>query len=116
MYIKKQKNYLGPHDGDLGGGPGVVHVASQVLGAHHVVGSSVSLGVHTVECWSVSVRGLSVLPLPPLSLLTHLSGDDGDFRDRGLCEGVQQLGSVSDDAAVLLSRACRQPRECVRDL
>lgn len=56
---KKTNPYLGPHDGDLGGGPGVVHVASQVLGAHHVVGSSVGLDVHTV---SVTVRGLSTPP------------------------------------------------------
>lgn len=40
---------------------------------------------------------------------THLPGDDGDFGDGRLCEGVQQLGSVSDDAAVLLSRTCGQP-------
>lgn len=39
------------------------------------------------------------------TLKTHLSGDDSDFGDGGLGKGVQQLGSVPDDASVLLSGA-----------
>lgn len=39
---------------------------------------------------------------------THLSGDDGYFRDGGLCKGIQQFGSMSDDAAILLSGTCWQ--------
>lgn len=38
--------YLCTHDSNLSWGPGVVHISSQVFGAHHVIGSSVSLG-HT---------------------------------------------------------------------
>lgn len=37
---------------------------------------------------------------------THLSGDDGDLRDGGLCKSKQQFGSMSDDASVLLSGTC----------
>lgn len=59
--------------------------------------------------WCVG-QCVSVNP-PPLVEFTHLPGDDGDLGDRGLREGVQQLGSVSDDAAVLLGRTCRQPGE-----
>ena len=34
---------LGSHDRDLGGGPGEIHVAAQVLGRHHVIGPAVGL-------------------------------------------------------------------------
>lgn len=37
------------------------------------------------------------------SVNTHLSGDDSYFWHCGLRVGVQQFGSVSDDAAILLS-------------
>lgn len=36
--------YLGTHDSNLSWGPGVVHISSQMFGAHHVIRSSVSLG------------------------------------------------------------------------
>lgn len=39
---------------------------------------------------------------------THLSGDDSYFRDSGLSKCIQQFGSVSDDASVLLSGTCWQ--------
>lgn len=42
---------------------------------------------------------------------THLSGDDGDFWDGGLCKCIQQFGSMSDDAPVLLSGTCGQPSQ-----
>lgn len=43
--------YLGAHDGNLSCGPGVVHISSQVFGAHHVIGSSVSLGYTNTESY-----------------------------------------------------------------
>src|SRR3546814_9594635 len=49
---------LRSHDGDLGARPGVVHVAPQMLRAHHVVGATIGL-----------------------------AGDDGDLRHRRLGEG-----------------------------
>src|SRR5512146_781997 len=66
----------GAHDGDLGGGPGEVDVAAEVLGAHDVVGAAVGL-----------------------------AGDDGDLGDDGLGVGVQQLGAAADDAAPFLGGA-----------
>lgn len=42
--------------------------------------------------------------------ITHLPGDDGDLWHGGLGEGEQQLGSVADDAAVLLRRARQEAR------
>ena len=36
---------------------------------------------------------------------THLPGDDSDLGDGGLSKGVEQLGAVPYDAAVLLGRA-----------
>ncbi len=67
---------LRPHHGDLGGGPGEVEVAPDVLGAHDVVGPAI-----------------------------RLPGDDSELRHCGLAVGVQQLGPVLDDAAVLLGDA-----------
>lgn len=42
---------------------------------------------------------------------SHLSGDDGYFWYCSFCEGKQQFGSMSDDAAVLLSRTCSQNKD-----
>ena len=67
---------LGAHHRDLGVRPGEVDVAAQVLGAHHVVGAAVGL-----------------------------ARDHGDLGHRALGVGVEQLGAVLDDAAVLLRRA-----------
>mmetsp|Transcript_5902 Transcript_5902/g.14528 ORF Transcript_5902/g.14528 Transcript_5902/m.14528 type:complete len:493 (-) Transcript_5902:134-1612(-) len=67
---------LGAHHRDLGIRPCEVHVAAQVLGGHHVVGAAVGF-----------------------------AGDDGDLGHRGLGVGVEQLGTVLDDAAVLLAGA-----------
>src|SRR6201999_3155742 len=71
---------LGAHDGDLGGGPGEVDVAAEVLGAHDVVGAAVGL-----------------------------PGDDGDLGDGGLGVGVQELGAAADDARPLLGHARQEP-------
>jgi hypothetical protein len=67
---------LGAHHRDLGGGEREVHVGADVLRRHHVVGAAVGL-----------------------------ARDDRDLRDRGLGEGVEELGAVLDDAAELLRRA-----------
>src|SRR5258707_7916028 len=66
----------GAHDGDLGGGPGEVDVAAEVLGAPDVVGAAVGF-----------------------------AGDDGDLGDGGLGVGVEQLGAAADDPGVLLGDA-----------
>ncbi len=44
-----------------------------MLGGHHIVGTTIGL-----------------------------AGDDGDFGHSGLGVGIEQLGAVADDAAVLL--------------
>lgn len=67
---------IGAHHGDLGSGPGVVHIAPQMLGAHHTIGAAVGL-----------------------------AQDHGHLGHGGLGEGEEQLGAVADDAAVLLAGA-----------
>ena len=64
---------VGPHDGNLDGGPGEVNVATEVLAAHYDVGTAVGLAYH-----------------------------DADLRYGGFGVGVEELCAVSDDAAVLL--------------
>jgi hypothetical protein len=64
---------LGAHHGDLRGGPGHVVVSANVLRAHDVVRSAV-----------------------------RLAGDDGELGYGRLAVGVEQLGAVPDDAAILL--------------
>src|SRR4029453_587356 len=64
---------LGAHHGNLGGGPRQVDVASDVLGAHHVVGAAIGL-----------------------------AGNHRELGDRRLAEGVEKLGAVLDDPAMLL--------------
>lgn len=161
--------YLGTHDSNLSWGPGVVHISSQVFGAHHVIRSSVSLGythTHTHHLFDpfyslkdvlnfmfkskhsykskvhFSLRGCTKTTFKSWSYFfnlysdnfiyilfnwtaqvkisktskdfqyhfdhTHLSGDDSYFRDSGLSKCIQQFGSVSDDASVLLSGTCWQ--------
>ena len=51
----------------------MIHVTADMLGTHHKIGPAIGL-----------------------------AGDDGDARHGGLAEGVDQLGAVLDDAAVLL--------------
>src|SRR5208283_738176 len=70
-----------PHDGNLGRGVGVVDVGANVLAGHDVVGAPI-----------------------------RLAGNDGDFGHGGLGEGVQQLGTVGDDAAPLLGRPRKKAR------
>ena len=71
---------LGAHHRDLRRGPGEVEVAPDVLGAHDVVGATV-----------------------------RLAGDHGELGHRRLAVGVEQLGAVLDDAAVLLGHAGQEP-------
>ena len=35
--------YLSPHDGNLCRWPGIVHITTEMLGAHHIIGTSVCL-------------------------------------------------------------------------
>ena len=66
---------LWTHDRDFGCRPRQVHVPSDVLGVHHVIGPTVGL-----------------------------TDNDRDFRDRGLGEGVQKFRAVPDDPTMLLDR------------
>jgi hypothetical protein len=72
---------LRPHDGDLGGRPGIVHVAADVLRRHDVIGPAIGL-----------------------------AGDQRDLGHGGLGIGEQQLGAVLDEAAVFLRRARQEAR------
>ena len=76
---------LRSHDGNFGGWPGVVHVAANVLGAHDAIGSAVSF-----------------------------AGDDGDLGHSGFGKGVEQLGAVHDDAAVLLLHTGKEAGNIVK--
>jgi hypothetical protein len=67
---------LGAHHRDLRGRPGIVDVAAQVLGRHHVIGPAIGL-----------------------------AGDHRDLRHRRLAIGEQQLRAVLDDAVIFLPRA-----------
>ena len=58
--------------GDLGRWPGQVDVAADVLAAHDVVGTAVGL-----------------------------AGDHGDLGHGGLAIGIEQLGTMNDDAALV---------------
>ena len=67
---------LGTDDGDLALRPREVHVGAQVLRAHRIVGAAVCL-----------------------------AEDHRHFRYRRLRVGVHELGTVDDDAAILLRQA-----------
>ena len=71
---------LGTHDRQLGRRPGEGQVGADGLGVHDHVGAAVGL-----------------------------AGDDLDPRHRRLAVGVEQLGPVADDAAVLLVGAGHEP-------
>lgn len=71
---------LGSHDGDLGCRPGEVVITIEMLGAHHIIGTSVGL-----------------------------SCDEGNLRDCGLSVSVEKLGSVLDDATELLDGTWEEP-------
>ena len=67
---------VGAHHGDLGGRPGEIEIGANVLRRHDVVGAAVSL-----------------------------ARDNGQLRDRGLGERVEQLGAVKDDSIPFLRGA-----------
>src|SRR5215469_13069862 len=69
------------HHRDLGGWPGVIDIAAHMLAAHHIVGAAVSL-----------------------------ASNDGHFGYRCLAVGVEQLGSVADDAPMFLSHSGKESR------
>src|SRR3546814_8705209 len=71
---------LGAHDGDLRRRPGVVHVAAQVLGGHHVVGAAVGLArseEHTSELQSLMRTSYAVFCLKQK---TETAANDLDTR------------------------------------
>ena len=72
---------LGAHDRDLRGGPGIVEIAAQMLGRHHVIGAA-----------------------------EGLARDDRNLRHRGLRIGEQQLRAMLDEPAIFLRRARQEPR------
>jgi hypothetical protein len=72
---------LRSHDRDFGGGPGIVHVAAEVLRRHDHIGAAIGL-----------------------------AGDDGDLRNRRLGIGEEQLGAVLDEAAIFLRGAGQEAR------
>ena len=67
---------FGTHHGNFGVGPRKIHVTAQVLGCHHIVGTTVGF-----------------------------AGDDGNFRHGAFGIGVEQFCAMLDDAAVLLAGA-----------
>ena len=73
---------VGTHHGDVGGRPGVVDVAAELLAAHHDVGTAVAL-----------------------------AEGDGHLRNRSLAIGVQKLRTVGDDGAVFLLGAGQEARD-----
>ena len=77
---------LGAHDRDLRGRPSQVHIPSDVLGAHHVVGTAICL-----------------------------PDDDRDLRNRRLGECVEQFRAVPDDATVLLPNPRQEPGDILED-
>src|SRR5215831_9523778 len=72
---------LRSHYRDLSRWPRVIDIATDVLGAHHVVGTTVSL-----------------------------ARDHRDLWHRRLREREQQFGAMFDEAAILLRRARQEPR------
>ncbi len=72
---------LRPHDGDLGGRPGKIDVAAQMLRAHHVIGATIGL-----------------------------AGDHRHLWHGAFGVGIEQLGAVLDDAAEFLRRAGQEAR------
>lgn len=77
-----------------------------MFGAHYVVGPSVCLTHTHTQTLSAFFKETFSSWLKIRSCATHLPGDDCYLGDCGLCVRIQQFGSVSDDASVLLSRTC----------
>src|SRR5437016_2074998 len=70
---------FGTHHGDLGCGPGVVDVATHMLATHHVVGTTIGF-----TC------------------------NHGDLGNSCFAVSEEQLGTVTDDAAVLLTHTWQE--------
>ena len=71
---------LGSHDGDFSGGPRVVEVSVEMLGAHHIIGATIGL-----------------------------PSDKSDLGDGGFSIGVEELSSVLNDTSELLYSAWQEP-------
>ena len=98
---------LSAHDSDLSRRPGIVHVSSQMLRTHHIVSTTISLqgnkvtGKCKINKYIFSLIK-TIITTQNYRKVPHLSGDDGDLRYGGFSERIQQLGTMSDDAIVLL--------------
>ena len=71
---------LGSHDGDFSGGPRVVEVSVEMLGAHHIIGATIGL-----------------------------PSDKSDLGDGGFSIGVEELSSVLNDTSELLNCPWQEP-------
>ena len=81
LAIEDRHSALGSHHGNLGTLVGEVDICSELLAVHHDVGATISL-----------------------------AGDEGDLRHSGLGKGVEQLGTMANDAAMLLVDARHKAR------
>ena len=73
------------HDRDFRCRPGVVHIGANVFRRHHAVRTAISL-----------------------------ARDDRDLRYRRFGEGIEQLGSVSNNPAILLRRSRQKARHVLK--
>ena len=73
LAIEDRDGTLGTHHGNLGALVGEIDIGTELLAVHHDVGTSVCL-----------------------------AGDEGDLRHGSLSIGIEQLGTMTNDAAVLL--------------
>jgi hypothetical protein len=71
---------LGPHDGNLRAGIGIIGIAAQVFAGHDIVSATVGL-----------------------------AGNDGDFGHGRFRVGKQQFGAVADNPAVFLRQTGQEP-------
>ena len=79
--IEHAYSTFGSHHCDFGGRPGVVHIAAELLAAHHDVASAVAL-----------------------------AQSHSNLRHSSLTVSVKQLGTVKDNAVVLLTCAGEEAR------
>ena len=81
LAVKYAHGSLGTHHGNLGAWISKVDVCTYLLGIHHDICSAISL-----------------------------AGDEGDFRDGGLCKSIDDFGTVTYDSGVFLLYARQEAR------
>ena len=81
LAIKDRHGALGTHHGDFGALVSQIDISSELLAVHHDVGTSVCL-----------------------------AGNQGDLRHSGFGKGVEKLGTMTNDAAMLLVDARHEAR------